>query len=207
MTIVDDATFVGQLLDTYALGAWRRGVAAESPGDAGVPQAMQVGAADEDGWVEWRMSPSTLNEAEVTALETDFRIRFPAVFRAYLLSRFHLFDQVKSRRYDQQIFMPDTPSGKPLGRLRSLLVAWRPLIDAGFVPFAEWGDAWGPMCFDTTRPATDGDQPVVWMDHEALTALGADGCRRREAVLPLVQPLYDTCREFLLDIFGTAEAR
>ncbi len=202
MTVADDSAFVGQLLDTYAIDAWRMGVAAEDPADAGVPPEMQVGEVNTDGWVEWGVLPSTLKDADVGALEREFGVQLPPVFRAYLLSRFQLFDQVRSRRYDQQIFMTDTPAGKPLRPLRELMKAWRPLIDAGFVPFAQWGDGWGPMCFDAIQRQADGECPVVWMDHEALVPLGPEECRRREAAAPLAQPLYDSCREFLLDVFG-----
>lgn len=203
MTISEDNGFVGRLLDAYAVGAWRRGVASEDPADAGVPPEMQVGEVDAEGWVEWRVLPSTLHEADVSALEAEFGINLPPIFRAYLLCSFHLFDQVRGRRYDQQVFMPDTPAGKPLKPLRTLLKAWRPLIGAGYVPFAQWGDCWGPMCFDVVRRAVDGDCPVVWMDHEALIPLGEARFGRREAVSPLAQPLYDSCREFIIDVFDT----
>jgi len=202
MAVAEDNAFVGQLLDAYAVEAWRMGVAAEDTEGAGVPREMQVGAVNADGWVEWRVLPSTLNEDDVTAFEKEFGVQLPPVFRAYLLARFQLFDQLRSRRYDQQIFMTDTPAGKPLRPLRTLISSWRPLIDAGFVPFAQWGDGWGPMCFDSARRAADGECPVVWMDHEALVPLGAERCHQRESVLPLAQPLYQTCREFLLDVFG-----
>jgi hypothetical protein len=202
MAIAEDTAFVGQLLDTYAVDAWRMGVVEEDPEDAGVPPEMQVGEVNADGWVEWRVLPSTLREADVAAVEAEFGVRLPPLFRAYLLARFQLFNQVKSRRYNQQILMTDTPAGKPLAPLRELMDEWRPLIDAGFIPFAEWGDSWGPMCFDSAQRAADGECPVVWMDHEALLPLGSEGCRQRAAVVPLVQPLYASCREFLSDVFG-----
>jgi hypothetical protein len=202
MAVTEDSTFVGQLLDAYATDAWRMGVAAEAREDAGVPPEMQVGAVDADGWVEWRVLPSTLTEADVTAVEREFGVQFPPLFRAYLLACFQLFNQVRSRRYDQQIFMTDTPAGKPLKPLRELMSSWRPLIDAGFVPFAQWGDGWGPMCFDSERRGPDGDCPVVWLDHEALIPLGSERHRQRASVLPLAQPLYGSCREFLVDVFG-----
>jgi hypothetical protein len=138
----------------------------------------------------------------VTAIETEFGVQFPPLFQAYLLARFQLFDQAQSRRYNQQVLITDTPAGKALRPLLGLMSAWRPLIDAGFVPFAEWGDGWGPMCFDNAERRADGECPVVWMDHEALIPLGTERCRQREAVLPLAQPLYGSCREFLMDVFG-----
>jgi hypothetical protein len=163
---------------------------------------MQIGEIDAHGWVEWQPLPSTLHDADVDALESDLGVQFPPLFRAYLLSRFHLFDQVKSRRYDQQIFMTHTPSRQPLKPLRDLMVAWRPLIDAGFIPIAEWGDGWGPMCFDTAQRDANGECPVVWMDHELLIPLGEEACRHRESVRPFVRRLYSSFREFLVDVFG-----
>jgi hypothetical protein len=202
MTVSEDHEFVGRLLDAYAVDDHRMGVASKDPKDAGVPKEMQVGEVDADGWVEWRVLPSTLTEAEVDAVEKEFAVQFPPLFRAYMLARFQLFDQVHSRRYDQQIFMTDTPAGKPLKPIRTLMKAWRSLIDAGYIPFAEWGDGWGPMCFDSVKRTADGECPVVWMDHEALIPLGSNRCRQRESVLPLAQPLYGSCREFLVDVFG-----
>ena len=89
-------------------------------------------------------------------------------------------------------------------KLRKEIRAWHPLLAAGFVPFAEWGDCWGPMCFDSHRRAADGDCPVVWIDHERLIPLGP-AMGERQAVLPWVQPLYDSCREFLDDVFAPGE--
>jgi hypothetical protein len=202
MTLAEDSAFVGRLLDAYAVDACRMGVASQSPKDAGVPTVMQVGEVNGDGWVEWRVMPSTLTDAEVTALEKEFGVQFPPLFRAYLLARFQLFDQVHSHRHHQMVFMTATPAGKPLKPLRDLMKGWRPLIGAGYIPFAQWGDGWGPMCFDSLRRGDDGDCPVVWMDHELLIPLGADRCRHRESVLPFAQPLYDSCKEFLEDVFG-----
>ena len=202
MAVAQDIAFVGQLIDAYAVDAWRMSVASEDPKDAGVPPEMQASEVNDEGWVEWRVLPSTLADADVTALENEFGVKFPPLFRAYLLARFQLFDQVKSRRYDQQIFMTDTPSRKPLKLLRDLIKAWRPLVDAGYTPFAQWGDGWGPMCFDSCEREADGECPVVWMDHELLIPLGSDKCGQRESVLPLAQPLYGSCREFLVDVFG-----
>jgi hypothetical protein len=201
MPLAQDIAFVRQLIDAYAVEADRRAVASRKPQDSGVPGAMQVGQIDADGWVEWRVLPSTLSEVEVTEFENKFGIHLPPLFRAYLLARFHLFDQVTSRRHDQLILMTDTPAGKPLAPLLQLVSAWRPLIDSGFIPFAEWGDGWGPMCFDAERRASDGDCPIVWMDHEILAPMGEERCRMRKNVLPLAQPLYETFREFLIDVF------
>ena len=204
MAFVKDREFLCKLLDDYAVNAWRRSVACEDP-QRGVPHAMQVGEIDDEGWVEWQMLPSTLDETDVATFEAEFDVQFPPKFRAYLTARFHLFDQVQSKRYDQQIVMSDTPLGRPLKPLRTIMTAWQPLITAGFVPFAEWGDAWGPLCFDLDQRDATGECPIVWMDHEELTPLALPQCRNRDVVLPLAKPLYGSCHEFLIDVFGTAD--
>jgi len=206
MALEDDIAYVGSLLDVYGARAWKMHVVAEDPEDAGVPPEMRAGEVNEDGWVEWRLLPSTLSEADVAAVEREFAVEFPPLFRAYLLARFHLFDQAKSERYDQQILMTDTPANRPLAPLRELLNAWGPLIDAGYVPFAQWGDGWGPMCFDARARGADGDCPVVWLDHERVIPLGEEACRQREVMQLLAQPLYGSCREFLLDVFSHPSA-
>ena len=198
-----DIEFVGQLIDAFEASETLCciGVAPVTPDGSGVPPEMQVGDVDEEGWVAWKVLPSTLNASEVEELEKEFGVQFPPLFRAYLLARFHLFDQVHSRKYNQLIFMSDTPSRKSLAEIRALIEGWQDLIDAGFVAFAEWGDSWGPMCFDVEQRAADGDCPIVWMDHELLIPLGEQNLRKRELVMPLVHPLYASCREFLLDVF------
>ncbi len=205
MSLAEGIALVGGLLDTFAENHYRMDVAAREPGDAGVPLDMQVGPVNADGWVEWQMLPSTLSEKDVAAVEDEFGVRFPPLFRAYLLARFQLFDQVHSRKYRQLIFMTDVPFSGPLGKLRTLIQNWRPFLGAGFLPFAEWGDGWGPMCFDLQQQNDEGECPVVWMDHERLIPLGPE-TSRRAAVLPWVNPLYASCREFLFDVF-VPEAR
>ncbi len=205
MIFRDQIAFVGKLIDSYAETAWRKGVAGDN--DRCVPVEMYAGEVDEDGWVEWRVLPSTLDESDVTGLEKEFGIEFPPLFRAYLLARFHCFDCVRSQKYDQMILLMHTPSRKPLRPLRDFLRAWQPLIDAGLLPFAEWGDGWGPMCFDRLRRGEDGECPIVWLEHELMVPLGPEMCRLRENVGPLIQPLYPSFREFLWDIFGNGGAR
>jgi hypothetical protein len=204
MTLSDDIIYVQTRLEAYATVDAPHMSVASVNGSGGVPPEMFDGDVDDEGWVAWKMLPSTLSLDDVSGLETELAIEFPPLFRAYLLAGFQLFDQVRSSKYDQQIFNVDVPSNNPLGPIRTLIEAWRPLLSAGFVPFAEWGDGWGPMCFDSENRCEDRDCPVVWMDHELLIPLGPDECSRRESVLPHVNALYDSYREFFDDVFSVA---
>jgi hypothetical protein len=208
MGLQEDIAFVGRVIDDYASGVgtgFMQGVAGRDD-EPGVPPEMRVGEVNHEGWVAWRVLPSALTEVDVRAVEEEYGVEFPPLFRAYLLARHHLFDQVHSRRYNQLIFMTDVPSRRPLQPLRDELRAWRPLIDAGFVPFAEWGDQWGPMCFDVEHRAMDGDCPIVWMDHERVIALGPENSRNRANLLSLVQPLYGSFHEMLSDVFPPTDS-
>jgi hypothetical protein len=197
-----DIEYVARLLDDYARGYRCFNVAAEDPEDGGVPPHMQVGAVNAQGWVEWQMLPSTLAEGDIDELEREFKVQLPPLYRAYLLARFHLFKQVHSAQHDQLILMPAIPSEQRLNPIRELMRMWQPLLDAEFVPFAQWGDGWGPMCFDTQQRRLDMDCPVVWMDHERLFTLGPEHCRMRALIVPLAQPLYASFSDFLRDVFA-----
>ena len=198
-----DIDHVGGLIDAYAAAHPPVGVAEEEPGDGGVPRQLWDGPVNDEGWVQWRPLPSTLTPEEVAAVEAEAGVEFPPLFRAYLLSRFQLFDQLHSARHDQVVIMTPVPPDEPLSPLRELFDAWGSLVPASYLPFALWGDAWGPMCFDLHH-ASDGDRPVVWMDHELLVPLAEADRGRREIVGPLARPLYGSFREFLEDVFPKA---
>ena len=136
--------YVQATLTAYAHSYPRMGVASID-GSGGVPPAMFDGEVQGDGWVSWKMLPSTLEPIEVERLEKELNIEFPPLFRAYLLAGFQLFDQIHSSRHDQLIFNVEVPSNNPLGPIRNLIEAWRPLVSADYLPFAQWGDSWGPF--------------------------------------------------------------
>ncbi len=197
---------IGGLIDAYALGvAPMKDVAAEAEDEAGVPKDMWAGPVDEDGWVEWTVLPSAVKDADIEALGRAFGVRLPLVWRAYLGARAHCFDQVHSKVHDQLVMLEHTPTIRPLGPARDHLQAWSALLEAGYLPFSEWGDGWGPMCVDLTeakQPEVDG--PVVWIDHERLVTLGEDRCRERSAVQPHAKPLYPSLLRFFDDVFSIA---
>ncbi len=195
---------IGQLIDRYYSQVDpidRCGVASTSPSDHGVPREMWAAPVDSDGWVDWKLLPSTLTNADVSALESEFGVSFPPSFQAYLQARFHCFDQVRSARYDEAILWPAMPAHDPLRALRELLKGWRALISADLIPFAQWGDGYGPMCFDSRRRRPDGDCPILWLDHELIAPMGQKAALRAN-LTRLEQPLYDSFVDLLQDVFG-----
>jgi len=164
---------------------------------------MCDGPVDKDGWGPWKVLPSDVTATQIAAVEDQFGVRFPPIWTAYLCARCHLFNQLQSNRYDRQlVWFTDTPYGRNLVPQTRLLETNAPLHRAGFVSIAQWGDGWGPVCFDLTRRRDDGDAPVVWLDHEMLAGLASGGkLGDRTAVEPLAKPLYDTVHEMLWDLF------
>ncbi len=63
----------------------------------------------------------------------------PTAVAGLLLARFQLFDEVESSRYDPTDPHDGHTFARSLKPLQQLMKAWSPLIDAGYVPFAEWG--------------------------------------------------------------------
>src|SRR5262245_49392583 len=199
MGLAEDITEIGRLIDAFN----ERYPACHIIAGDWPPLEMRGEPLSSHDWVACRVLPSTLGLADVITLERELAVQFPPMFRAYLLARFHLFDQVHARRYNNQLICwPHITSQSSLDDVRTHVRAWQSLADAGYIPFATWGDGWGPMCFDTAQRAQGGECSVVWTDHELLHQLGPTECRKRANVEPLAQPLYDSSRELILDVFS-----
>jgi hypothetical protein len=151
---------------------------------ARVPAAMTVDEPDLEGFVAWRMIPSTVTEAEVLGLEESVPGPFPPLFRAYLTTRHTLgmdwFD------------LPDLPSDDPLGGVRRALATQQALLAAGYLPFTESAvGGIGPLCFDLVSRQPDGDCPVVMFDRDELRPLGPQPTREElEALATVTEPSF-----------------
>lgn len=200
MGLADDIAEIGGLIDAYDDGRPACHVIVDSPGRERPPIEMRGGPFGGD-WVACLVLPSTLQVADVEALENEFDIALPPVIRAYPLARFHLHDQVRSHKHGNLISWPCVPSRRSLDPLREYLRGWPALLKAGYIPFASWGDGWGPMCFDAARRQPDDDCPVVWLDHELLFDAGIEKISDRAVSEPLARPLYDSARELIRDVF------
>lgn len=185
MGLAEDVAEIGRLIDTF---------------DALHPFAA-VFEPDDDNTA--RVFPSTLTEQALFAGERELGVQFPPGFRAYLLARCHPFDQLLSQRYREHLVLwPEVPSDDPLRGVRWKINDWRAVLGAGYIPFAQWGDGYGPMCFDTARRAPDGECPVVWIDHDELHQLETDTISLRTNIEPLARPLYANSREMIFDLFA-----
>jgi len=134
--------------------------------DGGVPLEMFDGEINNEGWVKWKILDSNLSESEIDRLENEYKIKFPTLFRAYLTTKFHLFDEVGND--ECSIFLPPVPIDNPLGEIRRFIKGWNFLIKGGFIPFGYYGDGWGAICFDTRNLTDKDDFPVVWFDDELI---------------------------------------
>ncbi|GHA09361.1 hypothetical protein GCM10008090_19200 [Arenicella chitinivorans] len=170
----------------------------------GVPIDMRNGDVNEEGWVEWKLVPSTVIESDLMELETRYSFRMPPTLKCYLMSYCHLLDQVHSNKHDGQlIFMCACPSSNPLKELTELIDAWYPITKAGYMPFAQWGDGWGPMCLDLQSKSSEPrDYNIVWFDHEELIPLGQETCTSRQSIVSLAKPLYQSFSEFFYDVYA-----
>jgi len=173
----------------------------EEPGDAGVPPAMADGPGRWEGTVRWKLCPSRVTEGAISALEERAGHRLPAPFRAYLQTWEHLFDQLWAPAHDL-VFWTPMPADDPLEPLSRRILGWEALLRAGLVPFAEWGDCHGPMCFDVAGADPREDCPVVWIDHEVLHSMGESRAGDRAALVPHLRPLYASSEQMLRDLFS-----
>ncbi|MGF9698470.1 SMI1/KNR4 family protein [Paenibacillus sp. MABNR03] len=193
--------FILQCLDAY-FDSPHREILMSHPAkteeeDYGVPVEMQDGAVDEEGWVRWRMLPSTVTEDQIRELEQSFELHvpIPPLYRAFLSTRYVL--NVYLRYDDFVIGLPNLPSDRPLEDLHGLWSAWKPLISKGYVPFATYEDDAGPVCWDIRNPHGDEDYAVVWFDHEFLVN---DESPSRKQLEGWAKPLFPSFRDMLIPL-------
>ncbi len=188
-----DKEFIEQCLDAYSAKSDMTFPAKETPNDPedeGVPEVMMNGSIDSEGYVLWKMIPSTVKERDVTGIEKDLPGPFPPLFRAYLTARHTLgmddFD------------LPSLPSDNPLRELAAVIKGWSVLLPSGYVPFADnaGGDT-GPICFDLRQRLPDGDCPVVLFDHDKLNNLSEAELGERRKLERLAKRRYGSFREMM----------
>jgi hypothetical protein len=81
-----------------------------------VPADMRRGQWQESDWVDWKLIPSRLKEADVAALEARLPFGLPPLFRAHLVTYFVLDMDFGEFR------LPALPSDAPLNNVQRYLV-------------------------------------------------------------------------------------
>lgn len=159
--------------------------------DSGIPSEM-LDSELEDDWGTWKVVPSKLTRNDVLSIFTEFGVSPPDELIAYFLADCHLIDQVGS--YGEQGAMPiPIPSGNPLGPLRAYLAAWQPLIPSGYLPLCDYGDGWGPICYNFSNSA------VIWFDHEQLHSLSRPPTLT--SLQSIERPLHSSLSDFFNELF------
>ena len=72
MTLQENTEYVGKTLDEFYALQPQFGVAADDNSSRGVPRNMWKGDVDDEGWVEWTISPSSLSLVEIKELEAHY---------------------------------------------------------------------------------------------------------------------------------------
>lgn len=169
---------------------------------------------DDDEWKFWKPVLSTITEEEITALESRLKAAFPPGFRA-LLQAYHLVSWTSAGMSDgaggfvggcMSFTLPALTTTSRLTELeRHAAEDWGPLIAAGYLPFAIGEDGQGPICFDVHQRDDDGDCPVIWILHDDLFELGAEGTGVREKVEPHVRQIADSFEDVKAILLGGEE--
>jgi hypothetical protein len=193
--------------------------------EGNVPEDMRIGSVDEDGWVEWKLIDSHLNNDDMIEYENMVNSSLPSLFKVFLKTyyfcdsftlqnpefiRFKKSFESRDEFYEHysdyngffaEITFLELPSENTLKKYKNLVLSWHPLLKAGYIPFAEWQDGQGPVCFDTKNRYKDDDFKIVWFDHEELFDLGEERCEIRDEVQPLANELFESFEELLEEMF------
>lgn len=178
-----------------------------------VPPIMRKGDVEESGWVGWNPVPSTIGETEIAELEHNIGAAFPPLYRAWLMTSHYVsLSLTNERAYGTYggdcrfVDMPAYSTEDKLEPLKDLIEAWKPLVSAGYLPFAECEDGQGPVCFDMQRRQPDGDCPVVWFLHDHLHEIGEEESSVRASVQPFEKELFSSFREMVRELCTVREA-
>lgn len=133
-----------------------------------ISPSVRVSAVNDELFGEWNWKIKTHENINwVEDLEMRLPARFPASFRAlithYIFPRFEIgpleifgnTPEAKDSRWDLRT-----------GIFNDKFLS-KTLLDGGFIQFARpCCGSYDPICFDTNRKNTDGEFPVVMLDHE-----------------------------------------
>lgn len=152
----------------------------------GVPAEMLRGKLQDSDWVEWKLIPSRLTEADVVTLEHKLPFALPPLFRAFLVTYFVLDMDFG------EFYLPALPSDAPLKNVEHYLLQPN-LWKIGYAQFAG-GTCGDPVCFDLKALTHEGDYAIVAINHDWIVP--HENWQHRDRVEPHAKRVAHSFREF-----------
>jgi hypothetical protein len=147
---------------------------------------MRRGTWQRGDWMDWKLVPSRLTEADILTLENELPFHLPPLFRAFLVTYYVLDMDFGDFR------LPQLPSDDPLVEVRRWLLQ-PALWQIGYAQFG--GGTFGdPLCFDLRSATPGGDYAVVAINHDGI--LPHENWQYRDRVEPHAKPVAASFREF-----------
>lgn len=122
-----------------------------------VPEEMWADdVATNEEWKKWKLTSSTVTDKDIDELEKELGVSFPVVFRAFLSTYFHYFDDEIGRSSPDDAF-------------KSVRQAWNPiLVKFGYLPFGWDSNGAYLRCIDLENMPDEEMCAIYEIDHEIL---------------------------------------
>ncbi|MBU3134609.1 SMI1/KNR4 family protein [Clostridium gasigenes] len=162
----------------------------DDEGELIIPQNMKDNSNPE----KWILMESNVSEADIFKLEKKFNIKLPSIYKAFISSYFHMFEELDGifdDFYDEDdrevsVNIIPQPSDKSLLGIEGVFEECRELIDFGYIPIGDFNDC-GPLCFDIVN-----NDKLIWLDHEDYYK-----CETREELEKIAIPIFNNFKEFM----------
>lgn len=119
-------------------------------------QSMFLDPMIKSEWKQWKLVRSDLKESDFGKLENELNIKLPEIFKAFLGTYYHCFDNP----------IGPNPISEPFKALKR---AWNPyLVQCGYLPFAWDEDGYYIICCDLSYLPDELSCPICQIDHEIL---------------------------------------
>ena len=141
-------------------------------------------------WKVWKLIPSTVTEADLSALEERLHIKLPECLRAFLSVYHHRFDGPVGRN---EIDAPFESFERTYTHN---------LAENGYLPFGWDSEGYYIRCIDLTNMPDEEHCPVVQVDHEPFFDLQYEYSERgktvpKEELEPLIEEVSENFYEYL----------
>ena len=155
--------------------------------DGGVPAEMEVGTPDEEGYVKWKLIPSTLTDKDIDGLEEECGFAFPGLYRTFLTTYFHLFEELTGV-WDQASDNPLVEEYDPF------------LASCNYLAFASDLDDYSIICIDVSQMPNEELCSVCKIDHDILYGFDETSATRKDVEKEMLV-MHKNLKAFLEDVF------